>query len=563
MARCFEEASRGEASSARTEKSQRLQHTTVRPEESTPKASLRLTVTTVALLHFAGCMMVGPDYTPHPAPVADQWIENGDATIRPESVDYAEWWKVFGDPTLDRLVASAYEQNPDLQAAGARVLEAMARRGIAIGSLFPQQQDFFASYLRNDLSQNRANRGGVDATFDDWQVGFDAFWEVDLWGRLRRGIEAADADVIASIATYDDVLVSLIAEVATNYIFLRTFEERLAVATANVDIQQGSYEIADAKFEGGAVTELDAAQAASLLEDTRSLIPGLEAGIRQAENTLSILLGMPPRDLEDLIGGPQAIPKVPASVAVGIPAELLRRRPDVRRAERQLAAQSARIGIATADLLPQFSLTGSIALTAEDFANLFEGDSFEAFGGPTVRWAILNYGRISSNVRVQDARFQSLVGDYESTVLRAQAEVENAIASFLGARRQVDHLERSVDAAARAVELSDLQYREGAADYTRVLTTQQFLIDAQDRLVATRSSMALSLTSLYKALGGGWQMRVGNNVVDEETAEQMRERTRWTNLLTDTGQDEEIRDAGSGTEAERGWWRWRGWWPRW
>lgn len=507
-------------------------------------------------------MMIGPDYLKPPAPVSESWIDQGEA-IQAEEADYRAWWRVFEDPILDSLVETAYRQNPTLQAAGARVLEALARRGIAIGTLFPQQQEAFASYLRTELSENRANQGQSDAKFDDWQVGFDAFWELDVWGRLRRGVEAADAEVIASVASYDDVLVSLIAEVATNYIFLRTFEQRLEVAKANVGIQEGSFEIADAKFEGGAVTELDAAQAASLLEDTRSLIPDLEASIRQTENTLCILLGIPPRDLQDILGEIGPIPGAPAEVTVGIPAELLRRRPDVRRAERELAAQSARIGIAKADLLPRLSLIGTISLTAEDFADLFKGNSFEGFGGPTLSWAILNYGRISNNIRVQDARFQTLVGVYEETVLRAQAEVENAIASFLGAQRQVDHLDRSVAAAARAVDLADLQYREGAADYTRVLNTQQFLVDAQDRLVTTQGTVALSLTSLYKALGGGWELRDEDSFVTEKTAAQMEARTRWGRLLNAADQTEDVAVSGAATEAERGWWRWRWWWPRW
>jgi NodT family efflux transporter outer membrane factor (OMF) lipoprotein len=508
-------------------------------------------------------MMIGPDYAPPAPPVSQEWMDAGEGgALRSETADY-EWWKVFGDPVLDSLVETAYRDNPTLQSAGARVLEALARRGFAIGTLFPQQQEAFAGYLRNELSSNRANQDMADSPFDDWQVGFDAFWELDVWGRLRRGIESADADVLASVASYDDVLVSLIAEVATNYISLRTFEERLAVAHDNVSIQEKSYEIADTKFQGGAVTELDAAQAASLLEDTRSLIPGLEASIRQTENTLCILLGIPPRNLEDILNGARPIPAAPAEVAVGIPAELLRRRPDVRRAERELASQSAQIGIAKADLLPRLSLTGTISLTAEDFADLFKGSSFEAFGGPTLRWAILNYGRISSNVRIQDARFQALLGAYEDTVLRAQAEVENAIAAFLGAQRQVDHLARSVKAAERAVELADLQYREGAVDYTRVLNTQQFLVDEQDRLVSTQGSVALSLTSLYKALGGGWELRAGDNFVSEEAAGQMRDRTRWSDLAEKEGQARDIDAAGSGTESDRGWWRWRPWWPKW
>jgi NodT family efflux transporter outer membrane factor (OMF) lipoprotein len=508
--------------------------------------------------------MIGPDYTPPAAPVSEGWRDAGEGgDLRSETANY-EWWKVFGDPVLDSLVEIAYYDNPTLQTAGARVLEALARRGFAIGTLFPQQQEAFAGYLRNELSDNRANQSdALNNKFDDWQVGFDAIWELDIWGRLRRGIESADADVLASVASYDDVLVSLIAEVATNYISLRTFEQRLEVARDNVSIQERSYEIAETKFQGGAVTQLDSAQAASLLEDTRSLIPNLEASIRQTENTLCILLGIPPRDLHDILNGPRPIPAAPAQVAVGIPAELLRRRPDVRRAERELASQSAQIGIAKADLLPRLSLTGTISLTAEDFADLFKGSSFEAFGGPTLRWAILNYGRISSNIRIQDARFQALLSTYEDTVLRAQQEVENAIAAFLGAERQVHHLDLSVKSAEQAVELADLQYREGAVDYTRVLDTQQFLVDAEDRLVSTQGSVALSLTSLYKALGGGWELRNSDSFVTQEAAGQMRDRTRWGNLTEAEGQARDIDAASTGTESDRGWWRWRWWWPKW
>src|SRR5262249_44892976 len=321
-------------------------------------------------------------------------------------------------------------------------------------------QEAFGNATSNQISEHRANRSSIPTTeFDDWQVGFDATWELDFWGRFRRGIEAADADLLASVANYDDVLVSLISEVARNYALLRTLEERLEVAKANVEIQRRSFEIADAKFQGGTVTELDSAQAASLLHDTEAQIPALESDIQQTQNTLCILLGVPPQDLGRLLGGPQVIPTVPAEAAVGIPADLLRRRPDIRRAERQLAAQSAQIGIAKADFFPSFALLGTISVAARDFDDLFKSSSLENFGGPSFRWAILNYGRIENNVRVQDASFQALIGDYESTVLQAQGEVENAIAAYLGTQRQVIFLTGSVGSAARAVELAEFQYR--------------------------------------------------------------------------------------------------------
>ncbi|HKA53677.1 MAG TPA: efflux transporter outer membrane subunit, partial [Candidatus Binatia bacterium] len=497
---------------------------------------LPVAVLVTAPLWLSGCMMVGPDYVRPPAPTAETWLDPGVPAIRREPADLSAWWTVFNDPVLGALVETAYRQNPSLRAAGVRVLEAQARRGIAIGLLFPQQQETFGSATSNQLSKNRANRQFLPTDeYDDWQVGFDASWELDLWGRFRRGIEAADAELLASVASYDDVLVTLISEVARNYTLLRTLEERLVVARANVEIQQRSFEIADAKFKGGTVTELDSAQAAALLHDTEAQVPLLESDIQQTQNTLCILLGLPPQDLQLLLGGLQVIPTVPPEVAVGIPADLLRRRPDIRRSERQLAAQSAQIGIAKADLFPRFALLGTISVAARDFNDLFKSGSLENFGGPSFRWAIFNYGRIQNNIRVQDASYQALVGDYENTVLQAQGEVENAIAAYLGAQRQVQYLTGSVAAANRAVELAEYQYREGTTDYTRVLNTQQSLVVEQDRLVATRGEVVLNLVAVYKALGGGWELRNGKDFVAQETQQQMLERTYWDGVLTTEG----------------------------
>lgn len=521
------------------------------------------------LMLLAGCMMIGPNYTRPAAPTAAHWRDAEgaptaavDAEAPAPPADSPAWWTVFDDPILIELVETAVRQNPSLQAAGARVLEAQARRGIAIGGLFPQQQEAFGDYRRVGISDQRANQAVADHFFSDWAVGFDAAWELDLWGRFRRGIESADAGLLASIASYDDVLLSLIAEVSANYIQLRTLEERLDVARANVTIQERSFSIADQKYQAGEVTALDSAQALSLLEDTRALIPDLETGIRQTENTLSILLGMPPRDLSDVVGARRAqIPRPPAAIGLGVPADLLRRRPDVRVAERQLAAQSAQIGVAKADFLPRFALVGSVSVAAEDFPDLFEGRSFENFGGPSVRWAILNYGRITNNVRVQDASYQALIGAYEQTVLRAQAEVESALAAYLGAQRKLAALERSVTAATRAVELAEIQYREGAYDYTRVLDTQQFLVNEEDRMVATKGNVGIALTALYKALGGGWEIRMGRDFVSDDQKTQMRERTSWGGMLDVDRREHAAEGAASGTEAKGGGFAPRAWWP--
>lgn len=524
-----------------------------------------------AVTFLAGCM-IGPNYTRPLAPTAERWIDADAAptvaTTRADSApapapDSPAWWTVFADPILVDLVDTAYRQNPTLRTAGARVVEAQARRGIAIGGLFPQQQEAFGGYQRVGISNARANQQIGDHFFDDFAAGFDATWELDVWGRFRRGIESADAELLASVASYDDVLLTLIAEVSANYIQLRTLEQRLDVARDNVAIQERSFGIADEKYQAGEVTALDSAQAKALLEDTRALIPAIEIGIRQTENTLSILLGMPPRNLDDLLASRRAlIPHPPAAVALGVPADLLRRRPDVRVAERTLAAQSARIGVAKADLLPRFALVGTVSVAAEDFPDLFEGRSFESFGGPSVRWAILNYGRITNNVRVQDARFQALIGGYETAVLRAQAEVESALAAYLGEQRRLVALEASVEAATRAVDLADIQYREGAYDYTRVLNTQQFLVGEQDRLVATRGAVAVALTALYKALGGGWEIRMDQDFVTEEMKNAMRARTGWGGMLDVDRRQHAVEGAASGTEASgaplapRAWWPW-------
>jgi NodT family efflux transporter outer membrane factor (OMF) lipoprotein len=517
----------------------------------------------VCVVLVTGCAMVGPDYEAPEAPVGERWIgpewEEGE-----RDVDLSKWWDVFDDPVLDALIERAYGQNLPLELAGLRVIEAQARRGIAIGSLYPQRQEAVGAYMRQRLSEETANLApGIDTGFDNFSVSaLEAAWEIDLWGKFRRSIESADANLLGSVYAYDDVLVSLLAQVATNYLQVRIFEERLAVARSNRDAQSKSLEIAEARFEFGAVSERDVAQSRAQLRDTEALIPALEANLRQAQNALCVLLGIPPRDLSDLLAGEARIPSPRDEVLVGIPAELLRRRPDVRLAERNIAAQSAQIGVARADLFPSLQLVGSIGFAAEDAGKLFTGDAFTAFGGPNVRWNVLNYGQIRNNVRVQDAVFQELVVAYEDTVLRAQQEVEDAMAGFAAARRRVDLLADAAESARKAVELASLQYREGAVDYNTVLTTLLFQLQAEDRLVTTRGDVGLNLVALYRALGGGWERRLGDDFVDDETTREMRERTGWGGLLDARAQANDVEAAGEGTEGDRGWWRWRWWWPK-
>jgi len=481
----------------------------------------------------SGCISVGPDYVRPSADVEDQWIDMGDPRIKDTPPEYRDWWTVFDDPILNALVEVAYKQNLTLRAAGIRILEARAALGISVGRQYPQMQEATGQISKIELSENVSLTGvtPTETNFDYWQLGFDVGWELDFWGKFRRGVESANADLGAAIANYDDILVSLVAEVAATYVLMRTFEERLNVAHDNVRIQERSFRITSVRFRNGLVTELDVQQAKANLRNTQALIPQLQTGVRHSQNALSVLLGMTPRDLQDVIGGPRSIPIAPTDVAVGMPAELLRRRPDIRRAERQVAAQSARIGIAKSDLYPQITLAGSFNLAAQDAADVFMGNSFSGFGGPAFVWPLFNYGRIKNNVRVQDARFQQLAVNYQNTVLRAAQEVEDAIVAFLQSQEEVRFLAESADASKRSVDLSLIQYREGLIDFSRVLQSQELLVRQQERLAETTGAIARNLIAVYKALGGGWEIRRGQQFVPEEVREEMQERTSWGGLL--------------------------------
>jgi len=451
---------------------------------------------------------VGPNYCPPVAPVANQWIDAADPNVSSQPASIAAWWRTFNDPVLDCLIYTAYRQNLSLQVAGFRILEARAQRGIAVGELFPQTQQAFGSYTRTNISLNSPN-SAPNNFFEETQTGTNLSWELDFWGRFRRAVEAADANLDASVFNYDDVLVLLLSEVAQSYIDIRTAEQRLEYARKNVEIQKVSLNIAVVKFREGATTRLDVTQGQSNLSQTEAIIPPLEVTQRRAANELCIMLGMPPRDLDEILAGLHVIPSVPAQVAVGIPAEYIRQRPDVRRAEREVAAQSALIGVAASELYPHFSINGTIYFDAARFKDLFDANSFAGNAGPSFNWNILNYGRLVNNIRVQDARFQQLAYQYQNIVLQANAEAENAIVGFLKFQQQVKYLSTSTVAATESLGLVRDQYNAGKTDFNRVLTVEQLLTQQEDQLAVAQGSVANNLVLLYKALGGGWQIRLG------------------------------------------------------
>jgi NodT family efflux transporter outer membrane factor (OMF) lipoprotein len=495
-------------------------------------------------LFAAGCATVGPDYRQPKAPVSQEWIDLDAPQVSSEPAADIEWWTVFNDPVLNTLVENAYQQNLPLRIAGLRILEARAQLGIAIGGRYPQTQQAGGGLTRVNASRNAPNTSAVDLNYSQYDIGFDAAWELDFWGKFRRAVESSVAVLEASIADYDDVLVALTAEVARTYVVIRTFEQRLEYARQNVKIQQRNLQITEVRFGAGAVTELDVQEARSILRNTEALIPALETGRRQAKNGLAVLLGKLPGEVDELLGSPQPIPAPPPEVALDIPAELLRRRPDIRRAERQLAAQSARIGVARADLFPHFSLFGSIGFVSSssgftkaggrggsDFSDLFDLDSFDFIGGPSVRWDIFNYGRIKNAVRAQDARFQQLAVNYENTVLEAHREVEDAVVAFVREQERSGFLGEAAKASQRSLELSQLQYTEGIVDFIRVLDASRSLVVQQDELAVSEGDIAVNLIATYKGLGGGWQIREGKDFVPEATKVEMAERTDWGQLL--------------------------------
>jgi NodT family efflux transporter outer membrane factor (OMF) lipoprotein len=502
--------------------------------------ALRNLVVTACLL-FTGCAAVGPDFEKPEVEVANEWLESADAEVDASRSEYQDWWQVFNDPVLNELIATAYGENLNLQVAGLRILEARAQLGYSEGLRYPQSQSVQASASRSRLSENAPPFSAlppsvgtnINNSISFWSTSFNVAWEADVWGRFRRGIEAADANLAATMLNYDAVLVTLTGDVALVYTTIRTHEQQLLYTRNNVQVQKRALDLAEARFELGATSELDVTQAKSQLNGTQAIIPFLELNIRRARNALSLLLGMEPGEVDSILGGLGTLPGAPQQAAVGIPAELIRRRPDVRAAEMAAAAQSAAIGVATADLYPSFALVGSFGIAGESFSDQFESGSSDGFISPVINWKIFNYGRLRNNIRVQDARFEQLVIRYENVILNAMREVEDGLIGFLRAQDEVGYLIKAVAASERSVELSLDQYQAGIADYQRVLQSQSSLLLQQDALAKARGRVISSLVSTYRSLGGGWQLREGQTYVNEDTLEKMRERTNWGKVLDD------------------------------
>ena len=483
-----------------------------------------------AMVLLGGCTTLGPNFSAPPVPWLQGWPGGAWRALAEESPPRAqprddEWWRQFGDPVLDQLVAEAQRLNPGVRTAGLRIMEARAQLGIAGSGLYPQLQQLNGEALR---VRNRGS-DGRNAAFWSGSLAFDLAWELDFWGKFKRGIESADAAYFASIAQYDDVQVLVAAQAASLYASIRTTELRLRIANENAAIQQRSLEITEKLFRSGNDSELDVQQARSQYLGTLATIPEIESSLRQTRNALCALLARPPDALPELQGGSAKIPEVRLEVIVDIPAEMLRRRPDVRAAEMQLAAQSAQIGISEAALYPSIALAGSVGLSATSIGS--PASTLSLAFGPALVWNVFDHGRMTNQVLVQDARFQQLYEQYQDVLLRAARELDDAASGFAYTRAQVGILRDTVKAARRSLDIATVQYREGLVDFQRVLDSQRALFSAQESLVASQGGVVQYLIAVYKAMGGGWHAGRSRPVLDDATQATMGERVDWKSLL--------------------------------
>jgi NodT family efflux transporter outer membrane factor (OMF) lipoprotein len=447
---------------------------------------------------------VGPEYSKPPVPLAAAWIQADDPRAQGPPPRDGRWWDAFQDPVLSSLVVLAYRQNPNLRAVGTRVLQARAQQAIAVGNIFPQSQQLLGLYPYGNIVKQPAH---IEVT------AFNLSWELDFWGKFRRQVESANARLDASVENYDDALVTLFADVATNYVQYRVAQQRIKIARDNLQIQARLLATAERQQKVGTSNVLDVEQLRTLVEQTRATIPSLQIALGQANDRLSILVGEPPRELEpDLGNGPELsappMPHTPAAVAVGIPADLLRRRPDIRSAERRVAAQSAQIGVAKADLYPRIAIGTVLGQQDIGLLSMITSSGGLAFITPQVSWPILNYGRIVNNVHLQDSRTEEAIAAYQSAVLTAAQEVQTALRGFLRSQEQADALARSAAAAAAASSIEERLFIEIKADVNRLFTLENSRLQAQDQLAVARGNIALDLISVYRALGGGWELRL-------------------------------------------------------
>ncbi|MHA2763313.1 TolC family protein [Vibrio harveyi] len=517
---------------------------------------LKLTKPSLAILSVLGlsaCTTLGPDYV-HPEQTAlpsDWSLEKAAQDTQQSEQKLQQWWQQFNDPTLNQLVEMASQQNLDLEAAGLRIVQARSLLGISTGLQYPQVQTVSGNLARAYVNDQGVNNAALS---------FDAGWEMDIWGKYARGIESAEAGYYASIASYHDIMVTITAEVARNYINYRTFQERILLSRRNIEIQERVVNITQVQFDSGNVTELDVQQAKNQLFNTKAAQPSLEIAMKQSRTALALLLGVLPEDVEKLLqsdgfaqrmadyenqfkssgrkpalsgNDERSIVPRPPLLDNKVDANLVMRRPDLQVSEMQARAQSAQIGVAETALYPSFSLFGSIGIdsTVPDGSSFSFSDSLTMVVGPTFSWNIFQYGRVKNNIRFEDARFQETLTNYNKKVLQAVNEVTNALEAYDLYLEQKSLRLQSVNSSIRAFNISMTQYENGQISFERLLNSVEKMTRAEDSYATIKGNVANQVVALYKALGGGWEAQTGKPFLSETVAKQMQDRSDWDGLL--------------------------------
>ena len=502
--------------------------------DSFPLGILRRWPAAVMVLALAACTTVGPDYQPPD----DTWLTGLEESVYGVSVtltpeggqDLSNWWQQFEDPVLDSLIESAREVNPGLRMAALRVLEARALAAAAGATLYPQAQTVTA-----DAAYAKRSSGPGESGFSSWDAGLSIGWELDFWGRFQRGIESADAAYFASVANQRDAQVLLAATVADTYWRYRIVEQRIDILNKNAEQQGRSYEITRQMFEAGQQSELDLQQAKTQYLATLSSLPALEGGREQLVNALSALLALGPGDLREALASDAPLPTDHTVVLDELPGVLIQRRPDVRASLWAVAAQSAQIGVAEAEYYPSIAIGGSLGWSGNSLTAV---DSVGVVGaGPALRWTVFDWGRIANNVRIQDARLQQSLEIYRNTVLNAAREINDASIALDKSSEQRVLLAETVSASERALEIATTRYREGYADFQRVLDAQRVVFTQADRKLQNDGQHLIAIVAIYKALGGGWSPDQVQDMLPAATLQQMQDRSDWGDLPTQPVQD--------------------------
>ncbi len=478
--------------------------------------------------------MVGPHDQKPPVRLADHWYKKG-SSVKENAFKNVLWWQTFRDQNLTDLIHCAYQNNLNLHSAGVHVLQARAQLAQAVGQLYPQQQGMVGS-----LNYYRMGGGYLDSVlpsnFAAALLGFSANWEIDFWGKYRRAIQAKDAMFMASLAAYDAALVTLTADVATQYINIRTSEALIRVTQENIALQQMSLKLTQARYESGEVSLLDVEQAKTELSETQSQLPVLVSQLQSQKDALAVLLGLTPNEVSALVKKSHGIPQAPSVVNVGIPKESLSRRPDIHQARQEAAAELATIGQIKANLYPSLALAGNFSFASNtihgaSLGDLFSTSNVNILAGPTLNWPLLNYGQITNAVRAQDALYQQALLKYVNLILVAQKEVQDSMTRYTEGKKSESFLRQASKSAIRSTQLTLIQYREGEDQYTTVLYAEQQQLRVQTSLVKAQAEVPLALVSLYRALGGGWQLRRGRDLVPLKMKDDMAARTWWGDLL--------------------------------